>query len=311
MKKLLTLILGLIIIVGCSPSNAKTKPTIVASVYPAYDFAKRIAGDEFDVSMVVSSGTDAHHFEPTPQDIAKIQKAAVFVYEGQGLESWVESVLKSIDTSKVKVINLSSVSTLIEKEADDHDHDDDDHDHGDGTADVHTWLSIDNAKKQTAFITKALIEVDSAHKATYEKRLEAAMAEFDKLQEDYNVLKTFPHFHILVDHQAYAYLEKDYGFHQESIITGTLSEEPTPAELQASINAIKEREISGIYVNPNRSQKVYEMIAKETGVKIYPLHTLETLTQKELKDGSDYFTIMRSNLKSIKEGVMNGKPHNH
>lgn len=312
--KLTVLTILSMILVGCGVKDSD-KIEVVTSVYPAYDFSVKVASDAANVTNIMPSGADAHSFEPTPLDIAKIQEADVFVYHGLGLESWVDSVLESIDTTKVKVVSLSSVSNLmmLEEGEDDHgehvhDHEED-HDHG--PYDVHTWLSIDNAKLQVQAIKDALVSVDSDNKAVYESNFESTIKKLDELKLSYESLKDFgDHLDMLVDHKAYGYIANEYNIHQMSIIRGSLSEEPTAQELQESIAFIKDNHIESIFISPSSTQRVYDIIKQETGVTILPLHTIESLTKSEINEGMDYFSIMMRNLESLKEGFSH-EGHNH
>ncbi|MEK3980504.1 zinc ABC transporter substrate-binding protein [Psychrobacillus sp. FSL K6-2836] len=101
---LTTLSLGLIsvaVLAGCSQADGESDSTeqlsVVTSFYPMYEFTKHVAGDRADVSLMVSSGQDAHHYEPSAQDVAKVNKADVFVYSSEEMEHWVSSLLNTVE----------------------------------------------------------------------------------------------------------------------------------------------------------------------------------------------------------------------
>lgn len=101
---LTTLSLGLIsvaVLAGCNQedgeSNSTEQLSVVTSFYPMYEFTKHVAGDRADVSLMVSSGQDAHHYEPSAQDVAKVNKADVFVYSSEEMEHWVSSLLNTVE----------------------------------------------------------------------------------------------------------------------------------------------------------------------------------------------------------------------
>lgn len=58
-----------------------------------------------------------------------------------------------------------------------------------------------------------------------------------------------------------------------------------------------------IYFEENASSKVAETLSKETGVKLEVLNPLESLTNKQIKDGEDYVSVMRENLNALKESI--------
>ena len=89
---------------GCSIKNEKSdRLSIVATSFPPYDFARAVVGDTADITMLLSTGAEAHSYEPTPLDIAKIQSCDVFVCIGGEDEVWVDKILDSIDTSEITV----------------------------------------------------------------------------------------------------------------------------------------------------------------------------------------------------------------
>ncbi|WP_460319721.1 metal ABC transporter substrate-binding protein [Paenibacillus sp. YSY-4.3] len=110
-------------------SSSEGKLNIQVSFYPMYEFTKQVAGDAADVQVLVPSGVEPHDWEPTPRDIAKLEEADVFVYNGAGMEGWVEQVLSAVSSEKLVKIEASHGLDIIE-DADAHDHHDGDgHEH--------------------------------------------------------------------------------------------------------------------------------------------------------------------------------------
>lgn len=107
---------------------------IVTTLFPQYDFVRQIAGDRVDVSLLLKPGQEAHTYEPTPQDIKRIQAADLFIYVGGDNDDWVDDLLDSQGTRAPQTVRLIDlVATVAEEEVegmedDDHDHDHDDHD---------------------------------------------------------------------------------------------------------------------------------------------------------------------------------------
>ncbi|NGZ77825.1 metal ABC transporter substrate-binding protein [Saccharibacillus alkalitolerans] len=119
------------------------KLKVETSFYPMYEFARSVGGDLADVHLLVPAGMEPHDWEPTPQDIAKIQEADLLVYNGAGMESWVDQVVNASSGSKMTPVEASAGLEIMESagghshsHGDDHDHDHDgaaeeghDHDH--------------------------------------------------------------------------------------------------------------------------------------------------------------------------------------
>ena len=92
------------------------KPDVVAANFPAYDFARQIAGDKINVYMLLPPGAESHSFEPTPRDIIRIQNSAMFIYTGGESDAWVERILESMDTSKMNIVRMMDAVDLVEEE---------------------------------------------------------------------------------------------------------------------------------------------------------------------------------------------------
>ena len=120
-----------------SPEQANLVPqaekiTILTSFYPYHEFTKNVAGDFADVKQFMPNGVEAHDWEPRAQEIQSLKDADVFVYNGLGMESYIESIIETGEFDNVVFLKASEGVELIKFE-DDHDdhakHDDhDDHD---------------------------------------------------------------------------------------------------------------------------------------------------------------------------------------
>lgn len=108
---------------------AGEKLKVKTSFYPMYEFTRQVAGDLAEVENLVPAGVEPHDWEPSPQDMAAITDADVFVYNGAGMESWAEQVLDSAAGQHVLVIEASKGLEIMEGTPHSHDHEGDDHAH--------------------------------------------------------------------------------------------------------------------------------------------------------------------------------------
>jgi zinc transport system substrate-binding protein len=92
------------------------KPDVVTINFPAYDFVRQIAGDRVNLSMLLPPGVESHSFEPTPRDIIQIQNGELFIYTGGESDVWVDRVLESMDTSKMKIIRMMDAVDVVKEE---------------------------------------------------------------------------------------------------------------------------------------------------------------------------------------------------
>ncbi|MGI6161654.1 MAG: metal ABC transporter substrate-binding protein [Christensenellales bacterium] len=331
MRKIARIILLLVTAIftasGCAANvvtpeieSGEPKLKIYASFYPMYDFAQKIAGDKAEVKCVVPSGVEPHDWEPTAADIVALEQADVFIYNGAGMEHWVDDVLASLQTKTLTVVEASSNIGLIEGgHSHDHDHDHDhehEHDHDEdhnhdhdmfegGGLDPHVWLNPMYAKIQMENITNALIEADEANADYYEYNYNAWAAELDKLDKEYkDALSGLENSTIVVAHEAYGYLCEAYGLTQVGITGLSPDSEPNPAKMAEIIDFAKEHNIKVVFFEELASSKVADAIASAIGAKTAVLSPIEGLSDAQAQEGGDYFSVMRSNLEALKAALI-------
>ena len=141
--KKLWAIFGLVLVVGLlaflvlnREKFEQKKYSVVSTSFPGYDFARAVTKNtNISTKMLVKPGAETHTYEPTPQDIIDIKNADMFVYVGGDSDTWVEKILKDVDTKKTHVVKLVDLVSTVEEEIvegmedeDEHEHDHD-HDH--------------------------------------------------------------------------------------------------------------------------------------------------------------------------------------
>ena len=143
-------------ITGCSSAvnseqsrTGDDKISIVTTIFPPYDFAKAIGGDKVEVTMLLAPGVESHSYEPTPQDIIKINKSDLFIYVGGESDAWVDGIMDSLD-QKVQTMTLMDCVEAVAEEQVEGMETTEEESHGEQEAeepeyDEHVWTSPRNA----------------------------------------------------------------------------------------------------------------------------------------------------------------------
>lgn len=117
-------------------ASAKPLP-VVASFSIVGDMVREIGGSHIQLDTLVGRNSDAHGYEPTPQDARKLGAARLLVINGLGFESWLPR-LQQASGFKGQVVEASRGVKVRAFEDEDHDHDDEhDHDHDHKAGDGH------------------------------------------------------------------------------------------------------------------------------------------------------------------------------
>lgn len=302
MKKILYLILTIIILLffsSCEVKNSNNfkqekKINVCTSFYCMYDFANKIGKDKINIKNLVPSGIEPHDYEPSPSDIATLEKADILIYNGAGMEGWIDKVLSSLNNKKLIVVETSRGLKLLKNKDEDIDL----------KYDPHVWLNPQNAKKQMEIIKEAFILKDPENKAYYEKNYEEYAKKIDELDKEYkDAVSNFKSKDIIVSHSAFGYLCDAYGLNQIAIEGLLADTEPTPSKMAQIVRLAKEKNVKYIFFEELISPKVAQTIAKEVNAKTAVLNPLEGLSDEDIKSNKDYFSIMRENLKVLKEAL--------
>lgn len=349
-KQVVFLLVMALMFVGCNKSGQSSKDAaqpkeegakklhVYASVYPIYDFAKKIGGDKIDLELMVPNGQEPHDWEPGQDDIKKLSQADMFLYNGAGLESWTDKVLASLDNKKLVAVEASKGIELLHghhdhdeeaaehahehenHEAEEHNHDHEEqsngqqnaksateekeHHHEHGEFDPHVWLSPKNAKIELKNIKDALVAADSSNQATYEANYEKYAKALDDLDNKFKTeLEKVPHKKIVVSHEAFGYLCHEYGLTQVGIEGVNAESEPDAKTMAQIIDLVKKEHIHTIFTEELIDPKVADTIAKETGAKTEVLSPIEGLSEQQEKDGKEYISIMEQNLTNLVQAL--------
>lgn len=306
MKKGLKLLLLslLFTIMPIKMTSAQDKTQVLTTIYPIYFLTEYIAGDAMDVSLLLDSNQDAHSYEPSANDVLDVQAADLFIYQDDEMEFFVSDLLSVIDTESTQVVESTEGIELLTGAGHDHDHEEegheeDDHDHS-HDYDPHTWLDPLVYAQQAENIKQALIEIDPDNAALYEENAASLVAELEVLDQEYQeALAELTNRTFVVQHAAFGYLAHAYDLEQVAITGISTTAEPGAKQLAQMQDFVTENEVQVIYVEPSLSKNVADTIAAATGAQLRPLRTLEAMTQEEIDQGMDYFTIMRENLEQL------------
>ncbi len=302
-----------LIVTSCQKEQGRrvesTKFTIVATLFPLYDFARHIAGDRVRVILLLPPGVEAHSFEPKPGDMMKVNTANLFFYTGKYMEPWVADILKGVDNKKLLVIDTSRGILLKEDSAaDDHQRpglhkDEEGHKHG--KYDPHIWLDFSNAQKMVDNILEGLIVQDPVNKDFYTKNAAEYKAQLQTLDGRFKDAlsgcekDTFIH----GGHFAFNYLASRYNLRYISAYEGSPNAEPTLKRIIALKKDIQKQNIRYVYYEELITPRIADILAQETGAKLLKLNGAHNISKDELEQGKTFIQLMEGNLGNLKVGL--------
>lgn len=312
MRWLGALLLALVLIApGCRKEDQQTgKLQVVTTLFPLYDFAKRIGGEKAQVSLLLPPGVEPHSFEPRPEDIVRVNRSALFIYTNPFMEPWADSIVAGVDKGKVGIVEGGKgIKLLPAPEMEGHEEDGHkdahEHEHERGGMDPHVWLDLENARLMARNILTAMVARDPANKGYYEQNAVGLDKDLAALDQRFREAIAASPKKVLLHggHYAFGYLAKRYGLRYLSASAVNADAEPTPARLVELVQLMRRERLNYVYTEELLSPRVAETIAKETGAKLLMLRAGHNVTRDELERGVTFISLMEDNLKNLKTGL--------
>ncbi|MBW6534514.1 MAG: zinc ABC transporter substrate-binding protein [Mariniphaga sp.] len=286
MKQIFILISVTVLLFSCSSNknkNSQEKPVVIVSILPQKTFVKKIAGDDFDLQVLVPHGASPESYSLLPSQLKDISRADVWFRIGYiGFElSWQDKV-KELN-SNMQVINLSQGLDLIQEEGVQHG----DHVHV-GGIDPHTWLSPRLVKQMSGKITEILSGINPEKASEYKGNYMHFVKEIDQLDVDLrNALKDYQGRSFITFHPSLSYFARDYGLQQHSLESG--GKEPTPQHMARVVELARKENIGVIYIQSEFDRDHARVFAEEIKGKVIEVRPLNPEWEENLREMTNIF----------------------
>ena len=335
-KKLVSfLILSALLLSGCAAKAEPKDPDklqIVATVFPAYDFARAAAGEYAEVTLLLPPGAESHSYEPTPADILAVRDCDLFLYLGGDSDAWVDTILTSVEPTGHAMRMVDCVELLEEEHVEGmqlepgHTHEDGeechdehhDHDHqeeheeadtGLGRVtgyDEHVWTSPKNAAAITRSIGAELAELDPNHREQYLAAAESYAGEIEQVDTELTA-----YFDSLTDRTIVfgdrfplRYFAEQYELDYFAAFPGCSTQtEPSAATIAFLVDKVEREEIPAVWYIEFSNHLVADSIAEATDTKTAMFHTCHNVSRAEMDSGVTYVSLMEQNLETLRDNL--------
>ena len=293
----------------CAPAvHASQEPlSIVCTIFPAYDFARQLAGDTAQVTLLLPPGGDCHSYEPSPRDIIRIQEADLFLYGGGESDHWVEEILSSMGDDAPRAFRLTDCVTLLAEETS-ASMEAEERDHGEEAAemDEHVWTSPKNAMLIVAQLCDTLCDIAPQNTQAYEGALSTYLADLKELDAAFEETVANGKRDLIVfgDRFPFRYFAHDYHLRYDAAFPGCSEDsEPSVRTVISLVDTIRAEQIPVIFYIEFSSRKTADVLAEETGAKELLFHSCHNVSAEELDAGATYLSLMWNNVAALKEAL--------
>ncbi len=298
-----SLALAVLPLCSCGEVQSESGVSVVTTIFAPYSFARELAGENADVTMLLPAGADSHSYDPTPKALLAVSKCDIFIYVGGEADSWVENIISAAENPDMKIIKLIEHTDGLICAEHDHDHG---HEHSHSEYDEHVWTSPRNAALACEAIAEALCEVDEENAGAYRENLASYRAELAALDEEFKAIAAQGARKELVfgDRFPLIYFAEAYGLSYHAAFPGCAGNtEPSAATLAELIMHVKEENIPAVFHLSLSTGNIADAICDATGAKKLPFHACETVSKADFDAGVTYIELMRENAEALREAL--------
>jgi zinc transport system substrate-binding protein len=254
--------------------------SVLASFYPLEYAAVQVGDGQVDVTNLTPPGAEPHDLELTPRDVAEVHDADVVLYLDAGFQPAVDDAVKEASGDVVDLLKGIPLRKAVG---------------GETVSDPHVWLDPLLYARVVVQIGRVLGAPERA--LTLGTKLRALDATFR------TGLASCKRRELVTSHAAFGYLAARYDLEQVPLTGVSPEAEPTPRKLEEAVRRVRESGATTIFFETLVSPRVAETVARETGAKTAVLNPIEGLTNEQIANGDDYFTLMRANLRALREAL--------
>lgn len=306
----LLLLAGLFSGCGGAAERENGKLSIVATVFPLWDWTRNVLGgaDEVELTLLLDNGTDLHSYQPTVDDLVTISSADLVIYIGGKSDGWIEDALSEAVNPDLITVDLmealcdrlkieervEGMRGRAEEEAE---------------YDEHIWLSLKNAEVCCAAIADALARLSPALTETAAENKAAYLAQLEALDLRYREAVDSGARNVLLfaDRFPFRYLLDDYGLAYYAAFAGCEAETGASFETVAFLaGRIDTLGLPAVLTTDSPVPRLAETVAANTrnsGAAILELDSMQSVTRPDIEGGASYLGVMASNLEILKEAL--------
>ena len=305
MKKTL-FIITLMLLYNIGLTAAQAAPLkVVASFTIVGDLAKQVGGDDVEVKTLVGADSDAHVFQPTPNDAKALKEADVIIINGLGFEGWINRLIESSGTKAAVIVASKGIEKTLKLEEEDkqaghkHNH------HHHSVNDPHAWQNLQNGRQYVKNITAGLIAADAENAADYTKRAAALDSELAALDAWTKAqIETVPaeKRSVITTHEAFGYFADAYKVTFLAPTGLNTEDEPSAKELKALVKQIKSGKTRALFIENMSNANVIKQLATESGAVVGAKLYADALSA-ENGAAPTYQAMFRYNVAALVDGM--------
>lgn len=259
---------------------------VVTSFYPVYVAVLNVTAGipGVEVSNLASPHVGClHDYQLTAGDVRRLADADLLLVNGAGMEPFLGKVAQQ--SPGVRVVGVSQGIALLDDNP-------------------HVWVSLEGARRQTENIAAALAAAAPDRADAFRANASAYSASLSALEEKMRAaLAPYAGTPIVTFHEAFPYFARDFDLDLAGEIEREPGAEPSARELADAVKLVRERKVKALFAEPQFPDKSAQVVARETGVRVYSLDPVVTGPSDPEEARGAYLRAMEKNLEVLQEAL--------
>ena len=259
---------------------------VVTSFYPVYVAVLNVTAGipGVEVSNLASPHVGClHDYQLTAGDVRRLADADLLLVNGAGMEPFLGKVAQQ--SPGVRVVGVSQGIALLDDNP-------------------HVWVSLEGARRQTENIAAALAAAAPDRADAFRANASAYSGSLSALEEKMRAaLAPYAGTPIVTFHEAFPYFARDFDLDLAGEIEREPGAEPSARELADTVKLVRERKVKALFAEPQFPDKSAQVVARETGVRVYSLDPVVTGPSDPEEARGAYLRAMEKNLEVLQEAL--------
>lgn len=276
-----------------SSKQDNEKPTVLTTFTVLADMTKNVAGDRANVDSITKPGAEIHGYEPTPQDMVRLQGADIVLDNGMNLEKWAEKLYTNVpDVPHKTLTNGIEPKSITEGPYKD-------------KPNPHAWMSPSNALVYVDNIARALSEIDAANADYYHQNADSYKQKIETVDADLKKgLGELPESnrYLASCEGAFSYLIRDYGLKELYLWPINADAQGTPQQVQHVVDQVRANHVPAVFCESTVSDKAQQQVALETGARFGGVFYVDSLSGSN-GPTSTYLKLLQYNADTLLKGL--------
>lgn len=275
------------------PDNTEQKKLVLTTFTVIADMTREVAGDDVVVESITKPGAEIHHYEPTPQDLVRVQEADLILDNGMNLEKWAAKLYSNAPTVPHATLTDGIEPSLISEGP------------YDGFPNPHAWMSPSNALVYVDNITKALILIAPEHSNAFMRRADAYRRKIAAVDESLqSTLVKIPadRRYLVSCEGAFSYLTRDYNLKELYLWPINSDSQGTPQQIKRVVEEVRKNRIPAVFCESTVGSKPQEQVIAETGTQFGGVFYVDSLSGLD-GPASSYLKMLEYNAQLLISGL--------